>query len=290
VKRTLPQLAPWPENPSDVKYRSFRAPATAATVPLSFRREIGLFRSSCLGFNLVELLAVIAIIAMLAALLLPVLSAARDDGRRISCLNNLKQLAASVHMYAADNEGRLPENNPGVTNTWVPGNMLIPRDATNQALIRLGRLFPYASHVGVYHCPSDASVTNGAPRVRSYSMNGWVGSRYMEFYAAQKPAFRTFLRDTDLAAAGPSGIWLILDEHEASINDAWFFVTMDDSRPFESFPALRHDAAYGLSFADSHVEACKLRDPQSLRFGQPDALFTASNLDWLRLKQATTTR
>ena len=52
------------------------------------------------GFTLIELLVVMAIIALLAGLLLPVLSMAKAESKRISCMNNLKQLALGVIMYA----------------------------------------------------------------------------------------------------------------------------------------------------------------------------------------------
>jgi prepilin-type N-terminal cleavage/methylation domain-containing protein/prepilin-type processing-associated H-X9-DG protein len=60
------------------------------------------------GFTLVELLVVIAIIAILAALLLPALSAAKERAYRASCVNNLKQLATGIQLFADEHEGQLP--------------------------------------------------------------------------------------------------------------------------------------------------------------------------------------
>src|SRR4051794_40317871 len=116
----------------------------------------GGFRSA---FTLMEILVVISIISILASLLLPVLASGKSKGQRVACFNNLKQLGVSAQMYSADNDGKLVENLPATqgTNTWVQGNIMNAADATNQELIRHGKLFPYASQVSLYHCPSDLS-------------------------------------------------------------------------------------------------------------------------------------
>jgi len=243
------------------------------------------------GFSLIELLVVVAIVGILAALLLPALDSGRLKSKRIGCQSNLRQLALSVQMYSADNEGKLPENLPGgdTANIWVRGDLKHAPDATNQVLITQGKLFPYATHASIYRCPADPSQVCGVPRVRSYSMNGWAGGRYMDT-ASSNAKFRTFMRESELAAAGPANIWLIQDEHEASIDDAWFLVTMDDSHPFASFPATRHAQAYASNFGDGHVQLTRLRDPESQQFGQDQEHFSAHNTDWIQLKQMTTVR
>jgi prepilin-type N-terminal cleavage/methylation domain-containing protein/prepilin-type processing-associated H-X9-DG protein len=62
----------------------------------------------CRAFTLVELLAVISIVAILAALLLPTLAAAKDKARKIACLSNLRQTSIAIAGYAPENDGRIP--------------------------------------------------------------------------------------------------------------------------------------------------------------------------------------
>jgi prepilin-type N-terminal cleavage/methylation domain-containing protein len=246
-------------------------------------------RGTVQGFTLIELLLVIAIIAILAALLMPALATAQAKGKRTACLNNLKQCVLSFQMYSADNDGKLAPNYPlkqADSNFWVLGDMKVTSDSTNLTFIRQGKLFPYGSQVALYRCPGDPSRTGLTPRVRSYSMNSWIGSRYMETYPGHS-GFRTFVRDSELAVAGPATIWVIADEHEASIDDAWFLVTMDDSQPFASFPATRHERSYGLSFGDGHAEFYKLSDPKTQL---PSVETSRDDWDWQRLKQVTTIR
>lgn len=246
------------------------------------------------AFTLVELLVIIALIAILAASLLPALTAAKAKSRQVACVNNLKQLALGAQMYAADNTGRLAENLPEGqgSNSWVVGSMKRTQDATNTVLLRQGELFPYASQVEVYRCPADSSQRAGVLRVRIYAMNGWVGSRHMENTRYDRPVgYRTFVKESELAASKPAALWMLMDEHQASIDDGRFLVTMDDSQPFASYPGARHRMAYGLNFADGHAEAFRLRDPGSrgLVSEAGASHFSARNLDWQKLKEVTTT-
>jgi len=243
------------------------------------------------AFTLLELLLVIAIIAVLAALLLPALAIGPLKSRQIACSNNLKQLALAASLYTADNEGRLAENSPAsqglalqVTNNWIMGNMRVRGEATNADLIRASKFFPYANNVSVFRCPADLTTMNGALEVRSYSMNSWLGGRSME--GENFARYRTFTRESELNAAGPARIWELADEDLFTIDDGYFLVTMNDFQPFASFPGARHGRSYGLDFGDGHAESISLRDPTSI----PGNRITDRNQDWLRLKNLITVK
>lgn len=255
------------------------------------------------GFTLIELLVVIAIMAILAALLLPALSGAKTKAQAISCVSNLRQLGVAAQAYTADNRGLLVVNHPTIvpnpmgTNAWVMGNMQSDYEATNTLFLRLSKFFPYASQLGVFHCPADRSTTGAdamsgskprAPRVRSYGMNSWVGSRYMEGYP-RPTGYRTFVKDSEVNVAGASGLWMIADEHELSIDDGWFLVTMDDSDPFGDFPATRHQRGFAVNYLDGHADVQKLRDPTSV-WTSAQASISSRNEDWRRFKLMTTIR
>jgi prepilin-type processing-associated H-X9-DG protein len=245
---------------------------------------------------------VIAVIAILASLLFPVLSAARAKGQQTACLNNLKQITTGWLIYADDNGSKYADNLPLVdlpatSNNWALGNMQIAVQATNAALLERGELFPYLTQPSLYRCAADTSLTNGAPHVRSYAMNSWIGNDYMPMgingapgvQFAKETGYRTFVNENDIIFMGPSALWVIADEDQTVINDPWWLVTMDNSQPFEDFPANRHTHGYNLSFADGHVERWALRDTNTVLTAMYLTQIQPQNSDWVRLKQATTT-
>jgi type II secretion system protein G len=96
------------------------------------------------GFTILELLIVVIIIGMLAGLILPVLSQAREKARRTTCINNLKQFSAAYEMYAEDYFEKFPADKEGLYNA----------DGIN----RTTSIYPnYISSPKVFWCPSSIS-------------------------------------------------------------------------------------------------------------------------------------
>jgi prepilin-type N-terminal cleavage/methylation domain-containing protein/prepilin-type processing-associated H-X9-DG protein len=119
------------------------------------------------AFTLIELLVVIAIIAILAAMLLPVLSRAKEAGRRISCLNNLKQLSYTAHMYVDESQGAYP---PRSDNDRWPDKFYDNYGKNLKILLCPTDVTLLSNPATVGDSPSN-NVADASPR--SFFINGW---------------------------------------------------------------------------------------------------------------------
>jgi prepilin-type N-terminal cleavage/methylation domain-containing protein/prepilin-type processing-associated H-X9-DG protein len=251
------------------------------------------------GFTLVELLTVIAIIAVLAALVLPALSRAKERARAIICLNNTRQLLLAWQIYAGDNDERLPYN-LGMAGSsfrtdlnWVNNVMTwdLSSDNTNLATLTHASLGSYVSgNTSVYRCPSDealSSVQSAAgwsARIRSYSMNAMVGDAgnfTANGFNINNPDYTQFFMTTQIPQ--PSEIFVFLDEHPDSIDDGYFLNKSPDnnyaaadgaaynSAQWTDLPASYHNGATAFSYADGHSSLHRWQQPDTIRPPLPNA-------------------
>lgn len=127
------------------------------------------------GFTLIELLVVIAIIALLAAILFPVFSRARENARRSSCANNLKQIGLGIMQYAQDYDEVMPPHGLDGTCNGTSAGSLLPLSATcgNRNYKWMDLVFPYIKSEEVFNCPSARIKTNAVKY--SYADGGKYG-------------------------------------------------------------------------------------------------------------------
>jgi len=144
------------------------------------------------AFTLLELLVVIAIIAILAALLLPVLSKAKNSAAKTTDIDNLKQVILATHVYASDASDVLPPPN------WDGGHgshtgWLYQPDApgTNAFQVQTGLLWPILHNARIYFCPMDNPNTTlfqeRDQQISSYAMNGAIVGYNFEASPPVKP-------------------------------------------------------------------------------------------------------
>jgi prepilin-type processing-associated H-X9-DG protein/prepilin-type N-terminal cleavage/methylation domain-containing protein len=262
------------------------------------------------AFTLIELLVVIGVIAILAGLLLPVLSQAKSKGYSISCLNNEKQLILAWQLYADEHDDRAPANygiaqveqeiGNDTYRNWV-NNVLdwsaVNSENTNITLLFEGGIGPYLSGVdNVYRCPNDfvlsdkQSQAGWRSRTRSYSMNAMVGDAG-DFIVGgsntNNPYYRQFFTTSEIPR--PSDIFVFIEEHPDTIRDGYFL-----NKPYPPewirLPASYHSGGANLTFADGHAEYHKWVVGSTRKPARPGAVpfpfkldpVDRADFDWLK--------
>jgi prepilin-type N-terminal cleavage/methylation domain-containing protein len=222
-----------------------------------------------IAFTLIELLVVILIIAILAAMLLPVIAKAKLTAQGVKCMSNLHQLHIGWTCYAGDNRDFVAWNTEWTSTTtfptdpnapnalpggpdaiWVLGRVDIPTE-TDPAWITNGQIYPYVGNTGCYKCPLDPKLgANSVPTLRSYSMNSWMGGHPPW---AGDPKAANFTKLTGIAIMSTTLALVFIEENPGTINDgAW--VQDPGNADWLDAPACYHINACSMNFADGHSQ------------------------------------
>ena len=208
------------------------------------------------GFTLIELLVVIAVIAILMAILMPALARAREQGKRIACLNSLGQLMKGWIMYADDNNDKIVQANTGATDAWVRwlGNNLA-RDQQIQG-IEQGRLYRYCPEPKLYKCPTGVRGEFVTYAIVD-AMNGYAGI----------PGTTNLMVYRRMQILRPGERIVCLDEGRLSPNSwtLWY----DQERWWDQITS-RHGDGTNFGFADGHSEYWKWKDPRTIEVAEKD--------------------
>ena len=207
---------------------------------------------------MIELLVVIAIIAVLASMLLPALSKAKEQGKRIQCVNDERQFALATVLFVDDNEGRYPPRASG------PGDPRWPE------LLRR-----YYTETRLLACPSDngnfgTTTTNADAAPRSYLINGWNDELEAQTGSANPGTYGgKSIRDTDLKRPAET---ILFGEKLSGSQHYYMDLFESVGNDFTEVEQSRHSgrgAAGGsnYAFADGSVRYLKfgkMLDPENL--------------------------
>lgn len=222
------------------------------------------------GFTLVELLVVIAVLALLAALLLPALSRGKARARATACSSNLRQLGYAFMMYLQDYGDTFPTAAPrgdlgAQPEDWiwwqVEMGATTMRDPSGGSIMR--QLGGYDTRY--FRCPADADAPNREQAWRknpgveqyfySYSLNG-AGDHGMASYLSKD---RQMIFLNHLSNVRRPAQKIMLAEEKGSPTDGPGSAVIDDGRwQPRGYPLTsRHAGRANVTFADGHVERVK---------------------------------
>ncbi len=213
------------------------------------------------GFTLIELLVVISIMSMLMSIVLPSLNRAREAGKRVVCLSNLRQLTLAWNFYATDYEDRLcsPDtywNDISVSRYWVADGPGLPSNNVGgtETAIRNGVLWTYTERtLALYRCKSDSSTL-----FRSYSIANTMGGH-------KRDGIRPYYTLSEVSRPSEKMVFVDAGTRWKWISDGFWPIDADGEnlkwrlRNDHNVTA-RHSGGCNMSFADGHCEYWKWRD------------------------------
>ncbi|MBK1859713.1 prepilin-type N-terminal cleavage/methylation domain-containing protein [Cerasicoccus arenae] len=188
------------------------------------------------GFTLVELLAVIAIVGILAAILIPIVGAVRKSANNTQCLSNLRQHGSAVRLYANDHNNKLPTLNFNYVSDLWP--YLV--NSKTEAPTFSGPSFPDGLRGTCFECPLMDNDVDAASE-RSYGVNSFIRLYYLKGGEDNQ----NYSDSSLLLIQQPENTVIFADTHSRSnlSNDRWEQISQ------------RHDGHVNVVFVDGHVDS-----------------------------------
>lgn len=223
------------------------------------------------GFTLLELLVVIAILAVLITLLLPGITRATENAKRVLCMSNMQQLQMAHTIYSAEHGGTLPGADTGDPNMdWA-----LYIGSTNYVhqfqSVTNGVLWPYIQNIESYRCPSHPF----REYLRHYSINNYLNARERcglpirnNVMQVPRPGLTfSFVEEPD-PRKGLMGSWMTDVNRNAWIDPIGFW----------------HHAGAAFAFMDGHIEYWRWEDARTLLVQYSFFVTQARNMDLYRIK------
>jgi len=215
------------------------------------------------AFTLVELLVVIGIIALLVAILLPSLNAARASANQVKCLSNLRQLALGLHSYALIGQQAYPDAAMMGAESWI---------------VTLSRTRYLEQVEEVYRCPSDPSTTDfgfgPGQRPSSYAINAYFTSNHppyggLKFSQVQDSTNQIILAELHPDRGGRDHIMPMFWGNNGPVQPGTMAMMANmarnngevdaDGNP-ASVDRFRHEGEANYVFADGHAAAHRIEE------------------------------
>jgi len=211
------------------------------------------------GFSLIELLVVIGIIALLAAILFPVFSKVREKSRQATCGSNLRQITLGVLQYVQDSDECLPflayNDHNHLGDDWQTTTM------------------PYTKSVGIWQCPDASAYVTSDAFCRSFGAPFLLqpsGYAYNETAAAQTTPGqidadgptngKTFAPATLGKCEHPAQTFLVMDKGAGAVFSPWVQWQMraqSTALSEDNYVAGPHTDGKNVAFADGHLKYVK---------------------------------
>ncbi len=198
------------------------------------------------AFTLIELLTVIAIIGILAAIIIPTVGKVRDSAKKAQCVSNLKQIGMTIGLYLNENKNIMPFSADDTSTGWDQYKAPLPLlTRTTANLDRKAYDNPATNHI--FNCPSDKNffrtyVANAQFMIQRISNPG----KTMPYTKIPSPSTKIIVTDSEPPSVVPADPTL-------ANGDPGPFAVNNNASDYLTKIGSRHGGKANALYADFHV-------------------------------------